>query len=55
MDLVRKVKGLEAENARLRQAGFYLTLDKIILAEAVRGNFKAPGAAFPAFRIYCPN
>ena len=38
-DQVRKLKGLEAENARLRRAVSDLTLDKMILAEAARGNF----------------
>jgi len=36
---VRKLKDLEAENARLRRAISDLTLDKMILAEAARGNF----------------
>src|SRR5271155_106902 len=36
---VKKLKGLEAENARLRRAGADLTLGKMILAEAARGNF----------------
>ena len=36
---VKKLKGLEAENARLRRAVSDLTLDKMILAEAARGNF----------------
>ena len=38
-DQVRKLKELEAENARLRRAVSDLTLDKMILAEAARGNF----------------
>jgi putative transposase len=38
-DQVRKLKDLEAENARLRRAISDLTLDKMILAEAARGNF----------------
>jgi transposase len=38
-DQVRKLKKLEAENTRLRRAGSDLTLDKIILAEAARGNY----------------
>jgi hypothetical protein len=33
------VKDLEAENARLCRAVSDLTLDKMILAEAARGNF----------------
>jgi len=32
-------KGLELENTRLRRAVSDLTLDKLILAEAARGNF----------------
>ena len=38
-DQVRRMKDLEAENARLRRAVSDLTLDKMILAEAARGNF----------------
>src|ERR687883_1521787 len=38
-DQVRRLKDLEAENARLRRAVAELTLDKQILAEAARGNF----------------
>jgi cell division protein FtsB len=38
-DQVRKLKDLEAENARLRRAVSDLTLDKMILKEAARGNF----------------
>jgi len=38
-DQVRKMKELEAENTRLRRAVSDLTLDKMILAEAARGNF----------------
>jgi len=38
-DQVRKMKELEAENGRLRRAVSDLTLDKMILAEAARGNF----------------
>lgn len=36
---VKKLKDLETENARLRRAVSDLTLDKMILAEAARGNF----------------
>jgi transposase-like protein len=35
----KHVKELERENARLRQAVSDLTLDKMILKEAARGNF----------------
>ena len=37
-DQVKRLKGLEAENARLRRAVADLTLGKRILAEAARGN-----------------
>jgi transposase-like protein len=36
---VRRMKELELENQRLRKAVADLTLDKLILAEAARGNF----------------
>jgi putative transposase len=38
-DQVKRLKDLEAENARLRRAIAELTLDKQILQEAARGNF----------------
>ena len=38
-DQVRRLKELEAENTRLRRAISDLTLDKLILQEAARGNF----------------
>jgi putative transposase len=36
---VKRMKELEAENQRLRKAIADLTLDKLILQEAARGNF----------------
>jgi transposase-like protein len=36
---VKRLRELEAENTRLRRAVSDLTLDKMILAEAARGNF----------------
>ena len=36
---VRRMKDLELENQRLRKAVADLTLDKLILGEAARGNF----------------
>jgi putative transposase len=36
---VTRLKDLETENARLRRAVSDLTLDKLILQEAARGNF----------------
>jgi len=38
-DQVKRLKALEAENSRLRRAVSDLTLDKLILQEASRGNF----------------
>jgi len=38
-DQVKRLKALEVENARLRRAVSDLTLDKLILTEAARGNF----------------
>lgn len=39
MDQARRMKEPEKENARLRRAVSDLTLDKLILQEASRGNF----------------
>ena len=36
---IKRMKDLEAENTRLRRAVSDLTLDKMILAEAARGNY----------------
>lgn len=38
-DQVKRLKELETENARLRRTVSDLILDKMILAEAARGNF----------------
>ena len=38
-DQVNRMKDLEIENSRLRKAVAELTLDKLILQEASRGNF----------------
>lgn len=38
-DQIRRMKDLETENQRLRKAIADLTLDKLILQEAARGNF----------------
>ena len=38
-DQVRRLKELETENTRLRRAISDLTLDKLILQEASRGNY----------------
>jgi transposase-like protein len=39
LDQARRLKELERENGRLRKAIADLTLDKLILQEAARGNF----------------
>ena len=38
-DQLRRLKELEKENQRLRRAVSDLTLDKLILTEAARGNY----------------
>lgn len=38
-DQLRRLKDLEKENERLRRAISDLTLDKLILTEAAKGNF----------------
>ncbi len=38
-DQLRELKRLQKENERLRRAVSDLTLDKLILAEAAKGNF----------------
>ena len=38
-DQLKELKRLQRENERLRKAVSDLTLDKLILKEAVRGNF----------------
>ena len=39
VEQAKRLKALEQENARLRRAVSDLTLDKLILQEAARGNF----------------
>jgi putative transposase len=39
IEQVKRLKELELENSRLRKAVSDLTLDKLILREAARGNF----------------
>ena len=38
-DQIKRLKDLEAENARLRRALSDLTLDEMILVEAAKGNY----------------
>ena len=38
-DQLKRLKALEVENARLRRAVSDLTVEKLILKEAARGNF----------------
>ena len=42
VDQLKELKRLQKENERLRRAVSDLTLDKLILKEAARGNFWAP-------------
>lgn len=39
MSQMKRLKAMERENARLRKAVSDLTLDKVILEEAAKGNF----------------
>jgi putative transposase len=39
IDQVKRLKELEVENTRLRRAVSDLTLDKLVLQEAARGNY----------------
>ena len=55
-DQARRMKDLEKENGRLRRAISDLTLDKLILQEAARGNFcalRGAGAASIMFGSCC--
>jgi len=54
-DQVKRLKELDTDNARLRRAASDLTLYKMILAEAARGNFQAPPAAVPVWTMYLQN
>ena len=38
----KRIKDLERENSRLKKAVADLTLDKLILREALEGNYSAP-------------
>lgn len=40
VDQVKRMKDLEAENARLRRAVSDLTLEKLVLKEAASGSFR---------------
>ena len=42
VDQLKELKRLQKENEQLRRAVSDLTLDKLILKEAARGNFSAP-------------
>ena len=52
VDQAKRLKALEQENTRLRRAVSDLTLDKLILQEAVRGNFSARPVADNASSIF---
>ena len=49
---VKRMKELETENQRLRKAIADLTLDKLILQEAARGNLLPPRASARLCRAY---
>src|SRR6476660_1135647 len=51
-DQIKRLKDLETENSRLRRAVSDLTLDKVILQEAARGNYYAPRVAAPASSMF---
>ena len=51
-DQLKELKRLQKENERLRKAVSDLTLDKLILAEAARGNFCAPLVAVLALIVF---
>lgn len=55
-DQLKRLKELETENTRLRHAVSDLTLDKMILIEAARGNFSArpPPYPFDPFIVHKP-
>lgn len=55
IDQVRRLRELEAENARLRRAVSDLTPDKLILQEDAKGNFLAPRADGLASSIFGEN
>src|SRR5216110_1107073 len=51
-DQLKRLKDLETENARLRQAISDLTLDKLILQEAARGNYLALRVGVPVSSMF---
>jgi hypothetical protein len=46
-DQLKELRRIQKENEPLRKAVSALKLDKLILAEAAQGNYKAPLAAVP--------
>ena len=55
IDQEKCLKDLVKENVRLRRAISDLTLDKLILKEALEGNYQAPPVAGSALIIFRPN
>jgi putative transposase len=55
IEQIRRLKELELENTRLRKAVSDLTLDKLILQEAARGNFSDPRHSRGWSQIATPN
>jgi hypothetical protein len=52
VDQARHLKDLERENGRLKRAVANLTLDKLILEEAAKGNFWAPSVDAGVWCMY---
>ena len=52
MEQLKELKRLQKENERLRRAVSDLTLDKLILKEAVSGNVCAPRVGGPALIMW---
>ena len=52
---VKRLKELETENARLRRAVSDLTLDKLILREAARGNSSLFGSHYASSFLQIPS
>ena len=55
VDQLKELKRLQKENEQLRRAVSDLTLDKLILKEAARGNFYAPLVAGHVLIMFAPN
>lgn len=52
-DQMKRPRALETENAGLRRAASDLTLDKLILTDAAKGNLSSPRAVAPVSIALC--